>query len=232
MTITYPLSLPPRPAIAKSRFTARSVVAVSESPFTLSTQVQQHQGERWEAELSLPPMKRLAAEPWLVFRMKLKGRLGTFLMGDPDGRRPQVNTAICSPLVSGAGQTGEEIVTDGWQTSDRGITCDSTLVTSDATAATCDSANVALRAGDYVQFGSGLSARLHKLLDHAEITDSTTGKVTLTVWPSVRVAHADNSAITYRDAKGLFRMSSNEMSWDASELPLYGVTFAAQSVVP
>ena len=46
----------PNVGIQNMSMRLKRVVAVVESPFTLDTQVYAHQGARWEAEVSLPPL--------------------------------------------------------------------------------------------------------------------------------------------------------------------------------
>src|SRR5262245_25144876 len=84
MTISYPLTLPAQ-GYAAVRLIARDVIGMAESPFTLTQQVQQHQGQRWEMDVRYPPMRDVSViEEVLVFLHKLKGRLGTFsAMVDP-----------------------------------------------------------------------------------------------------------------------------------------------------
>lgn len=73
------------PAVAVQNMTMRlnRVVAVSESPYTLDTQVYAHQGARWEAEVSLPPLDHDQARPVEAFIIGLKGRENTFTFGNP-----------------------------------------------------------------------------------------------------------------------------------------------------
>ena len=61
----------------------RRTVAVVESPFTYDTQVHAHQGARWEAEVSLPPLTHSEARSVEAFIIGLKGREGTFTFGNP-----------------------------------------------------------------------------------------------------------------------------------------------------
>jgi hypothetical protein len=61
----------------------KRVVAVAESPFTLDTQVYTHQGARWEAEISLPPLSHAEARSVEGFIVGLNGREGTFTFGNP-----------------------------------------------------------------------------------------------------------------------------------------------------
>lgn len=61
----------------------RSAVAMSESPFSYDQQVYQHQGVRWEAEVSLPAMTRAQAKEYEAFFASLRGMAETFTMGNP-----------------------------------------------------------------------------------------------------------------------------------------------------
>ena len=77
-----PLSFP-SVGIQNLSMRLRRVVAVAESPFTLDTQVYTHQGARWEAEISLPPLTHAEAKSIEGFIVGLKGREGTFTFGNP-----------------------------------------------------------------------------------------------------------------------------------------------------
>jgi len=206
MAITYPLALPTTTGIAKVRISANNVVGVSQSPFTSKQQVYKFAGQFWEAEISLPPMKRSDAEYWISFLLKLNGSYGTFLLGDPNGATAR-GVATGTPLVKGASQTGSELITDGWTTSTTGI----------------------LKAGDYIQLGSGSSAKLHKVLD--DVNSDSSGNATLTLWPDLRSAPSDNAAITVSGAKGVFRLSTNQQDWNVNEASVYGMTFPAREAL-
>jgi len=56
------------PSVGIQSMTMRllSATAISQSPFTYDQQVYQHQGVRWEAEVTLPPMKRADAKQLLI----------------------------------------------------------------------------------------------------------------------------------------------------------------------
>lgn len=89
MAITYPLSIPTNLGPSNISLSAENVGAISQSPFTFNQQVIKHSGERWLSTVTLPPMKRSDAEPWISFLLSLKGTYGTFLMGDPNAVQPQ-----------------------------------------------------------------------------------------------------------------------------------------------
>ena len=206
MPIIYPLALPVAPIFNAVRFTARAVVGVSESPFTLQSQVQEFAGQRMEVEATLPAMTRAQSEYWNAFMLKLNGRRGTFLLGDPAGKKPR-GVSTGTPVVNGAGQTGNELLTTGWTNSITGI----------------------LLAGDYIQIGTGSSARLHKVLDDAN--SNASGQATLLLWPSLRSSPANSAPIVTSNTVGVFRLASNEMIWNIGEAINYGVTIAATEVV-
>lgn len=206
MPISYPLSLPTTAGIMRVRLVANDVVGVSQSPFTAVQQVYRYTGQFWEADITLPPMKRADAEYWISFLLKLNGPFGTFLMGDPNGATAR-GAATGTPLVNGAGQTGNELVTDGWTTSTTGI----------------------LKAGDYIQLGTGATSRLYKVLD--DVNSDGSGNATLTLWPDLRSAPADNAAITVSNTKTTFRLNSAQTSWDINEATIYGLTFGAREAL-
>lgn len=202
MTITYPLALPSAPGFRTSRFEASNVVGMTASPFTYSQQVYVHQGARWAATLTLPPMKRAQAAAWCAFLVSLRGSYGTFLLGDPDAKTPQ-GVATGTPLVNGADQTGSQLVTDGWTAGQTGI----------------------LKAGDYLQLGSGATSRLHMVLQDADSDGS--GNATFDIWPPLRESPANNDPIVVSQTQGVFRLSTPDVGWDANEISVFGVSFAA-----
>jgi hypothetical protein len=207
MAITYPLSLPVATKVIQSiELRAINAVAYSRSPFTFTGQAFAYPGQMWQADITLPPMKRADAEQWVAWLLSLRGQLGTFLLGDPNGATAR-GAATGTPLVNGASQTGGSLVIDGAATSVTGW----------------------LKAGDYIQLGSNGSSTLHKVL--ADVNSDGSGNVTLDIWPHIRTAPADNATVTVSSAKGLFRLSSNEQAWSVNEAAIYGMTFGAMESV-
>lgn len=199
MTITYPLDLPSAPsAPAEIRIFPMSAVAVSRSPFTLREQVQVHQGQLWQAEVTLPRMDGDAAAAWQAWLLSLNGREGTFRMGDP-GRRVPRGLGTGSPQIDGAGQSGNTVQIDGFTPSKAGI----------------------LLAGDYIQIGD----RLHMVLEDAN-SDSS-GEVTLSIWPRLREEPVNNSPVIVNNPTGLWRLATNEMPWTTRPPVRVSITFSA-----
>ena len=134
MAITYPLSLPTTIGIESIEIRAVNAVATSQSPFTYKQQIVAHQGQRWEATVTIPPLRRDLMAPWKATLTALKGQQGTFLLGDPDYATPQGTVSSCT-LSGSAGDESVTVVMTG-----------------------------SLLAGDYIQLGSGSGAKLHQVL--------------------------------------------------------------------
>jgi hypothetical protein len=208
MAISYPLSLPTSIGIAQIELRATNAVAVSRSPFTFSTQVHAYTGSAWQADVSLPSIRRDLAEDWVAWLLSLRGQLGTFYLGDPNAVTPRgsardTDTVFTSAAVS----SGSSIAVDSAPTSITGY----------------------LKAGDYIQVGTGTARQLFKVL--ADVDTNSLGEATIDVWPNVRTSIANNSLITVENAKGLFRLSSNEQTYSINEASFYGISFGAMEAV-
>ena len=134
MSISYPVFAPTDIGIAEIQLTATNAIAVSRSPFTFATQVHAYPGEMWSASITIPPVRKELAEPWVAFLLSLRGQYGTFLLGDPNMTEPQ-GTATSATITGSAG--------------DRSVTVAMTGT---------------LKAGDYIQIGANANARLHKVV--------------------------------------------------------------------
>ena len=199
---SYPLSLPTSPSnFVTSEWRIIRTVAYTESPFTYGQQVAKYQGSVWQTTVTLPPMNRADAGAWQSFFMQLNGRFGTFLLGDPDAKTIQggANTVIS---VNGDHSVGAyDVLLDGANTS-----------------------TVIFKKGDYVQFGSGASSKLHMIV--ADITSDASGNATLQIEPSLKTALTDDDVITYSNTKAVMRMDANELGWNANNVSLYGISFS------
>lgn len=186
----------------------RDIVAMSESPFSLSQQTYEHPGKRWEAHIEMALMTRARAEEWIGgFFAALNGVKGTFLMGDPAGATAR-GALGGTPLVNGAGQTGQVLNIDG---------CSNNITNW-------------LRKGDYVQLGAGSTARLHKSMSDASSNGS--GQVVLDLWPGFPIggAPADNAALVVASTVGLWRLPSNLREFSIDVALHYGLHFDAVGV--
>ena len=204
-TPSYPLTLPTVTGITTQNWGMERVVAVTESPFTNQEQIFEHEGAQWKATFTLPPMKKESAAVWLAFLMSLRGRRGTFKIGDQDRKTIQ-GTATGTVLVNGASQTGNAINLDGF---------------------TASRANVFL-AGDYIQINSYL------YMVSANVTANGSGEATVYVEPSLRTgieAINDNTTVVYSNTTTLMRLDNNELNWDTDKVSVYGISFACSEAL-
>jgi len=80
MAISYPLTLPTVSGIQSITLFARNTIAITTSPYTYKQQILKHSGARWEADVTLAPMKRADADEWNALLTSLNGQFGTFLL--------------------------------------------------------------------------------------------------------------------------------------------------------
>ena len=141
------------------------------------------------------------AEMWVTFLLSLRGSLGTFLMGDSVGAAPR-GTWAGTPLLAGSHAAGVRTVAlDGF------------------------SAGATGKAGDWLNWGSGSSTRLHKVLQ--DFTADGAGQATVEIYPRLRAALADNAPVTNTNAMGLWRLASNGREWSIGLGQMYGLRFSA-----
>lgn len=181
MAINFPINLPATTGIKRIEFSFLSAVAITRSPFTLNQQVQNFPGQMWGVEVSTPRMSLEQAGRWQSFLLKLNGQQGTFKLGDPTKTEPR-GSALGIPLVRGAGQSGQELVTDGWDPSEAGL----------------------LLEGDHIELTGN---RLHQVLN--DVNSDVSGIATIDIWPALRTAPADNLALILVNPQGVFRLADN-----------------------
>lgn len=194
MAVSYPMNTPTTIGIASITLRAVNAVTTSQSPFTYKQQVVDFGGQRWEASVSIPSVHRDKASEWVAMLIALRGPVGTFLLGDPDYATPRGDASS----VAVTGSAGASTVT---------VAMTGTL-----------------KAGDYIQLGSGSSARLHKVL-----VDQT-GNGTLEIWPSLRSDYSSATA-TLDSPKGVFRLKQNMTEWSINNASFYGISFEAVEVI-
>ena len=127
-------------------------------------------------------------------------------------------------LLSLKGQYGTFLLGNPTCTAPRGTATSATVSGSAGSGSVSVTMSGTLLAGDYIQLGSGSDATLHKVLQ------DQSGSGTLEIWPSLRKARSSVSA-TLTNAKGLFRLSSNEQAWSVTEASTYGITFSAREAI-
>lgn len=206
MAVTYPLSLPTVTGVRNVNLRTINSVSYSRSPFTFAGQAQAFSGQMWAADVSLPPMKRSNAAVWVSWLTSLRGQYGTFLMGDPLCVTAQ-GEAGGTPIASGTNPAGETLNIGG------------------ATVSQTDW----LKAGDYIQIGTGANARLHQVL--SDVDTDASGNGTLSLWPHTRSSVAAGTAIAVSSPVGRWRLDSNQSEWSINEAAIYGISFSAVEAI-
>tara|TARA_B110000211_G_C13930913_1_gene487141 strand:+ start:269 stop:895 length:627 start_codon:yes stop_codon:yes gene_type:complete len=206
---TYPVTIPATFAPSATSFRIKRIVGASTSIFTGEQQVYQYSGEWWECEVTMPPMRLSAARAFVAFLVSLRGQYGSMYLGDWDARTPlgTASSSAGTPLVKGASQTGNTLLCDGATASQTGY----------------------LKAGDYIQIGTGATGKLHMVV--ADSNSDGSGNFSLDIEPALRTSPADNTSIVVSNTKGVFRLSSNETSWQTNAVSLYGITFAVREII-
>lgn len=179
MAITFPLTLPTVGGISEIEWNKESSVIAQESPFSKKIKVSDWGGKRHSAMVEVAPMHANDARKWEAFFLSLNGMEGTFWLP------PTVDNVITglgagTPLVNGGSQSGQELVTDGWDASQTGV----------------------LKAGDWMQVGN----YLYRILEDED--SDISGNATFDIWPNLRSIPADNDPITITNPKGLFRVAA------------------------
>jgi hypothetical protein len=166
----------PVPLVRSVTRTLTSAVGVSTSPFTLTDQVQDWGGERWAYEIEMAIIQGRNGQVLSAFLAQLGGARGTFLFADPSIRN---TTGVGSPLVNGAGQSGNSLVTDGWTAT-------------------------GLKAGDFFSLGTDAATRLYQVTANVV---PVAGAATIQFVPRLRSSPADNQALAVVTPQVLLRLT-------------------------
>ena len=200
-TPSYPLTFPTVSGIKTQRFSLNRTVAVSASPFTGQEQVFQHEGEFWTTQITFPPMLKDKAAVVIAFLLQLRGRRGTFKIGDQDRKTIQ-GVATGTIRVNGASQTGNQVALDGFANSTSNL----------------------FKAGDYIQIGSYL------YLVTEDVTSNGSGEADVKIEPALRQGIetiSDDATVLYTNTTTIMRLDSNETGWNTDQVSKYGITLSA-----
>jgi hypothetical protein len=206
MAITYPLTLPTSVSFTDMQYIPRTVVGFSASRFTGQQQTYVWPGQWWEVRCKLPPLTTDAlADAWIAFLLSLNGRHGTFNMGPSTRKLPNILTALAQ--VGSGGATANS----------------STL------PITLFSAGSGLTVGDWIQHGTGASARLHRIVQVNAFV-GTAGSVE--IFPRARSAYAAGSGLVLTNPVGHFRLASDDsMGWSVDLAKNTGLEINAMEVL-
>ncbi len=65
----------------------------------------------------------------------------------------------------------------------------------------------------------------------ADCTSNGTGQATVEIEPPLKSALANDSSINYTNTQAIIRMDSNELTWNADKVSLYGISFSCSEAL-
>lgn len=173
MTITFPRPFPTAiRGFEEWEPMDRDAIATTRSPFTFARRSYDWLGSAIIVRATVVLDADDEAPAFNAFIDSLKGTYQEFEFGPPF---PLRGAGGGTPLVNGANQNGQSLITDGWP--------NSTLV---------------LKARDPI----AVEANLYFMLQ--DVTTDGSGNATLDMWPALRSSPADNAPITTVNPKGIF----------------------------
>lgn len=200
------LSMPTTPGFSTASFGLKSNTQTFTSPLSGAQQVVELTGARWYATYNVPPLSAAQAGDWLAFLTKLRGQANTFYGFDP-ARTTAQGALGGTPLVNGASQTGNSLVTDGWSASVTGV----------------------MKAGDYLAYDTSSSRSLHMVV--ADANSNAGGNATFSIEPSIRVSPADDAAIITASPSCVMRLTADAVTWNETTAKTFGITFSAEEAI-
>lgn len=201
--INYPLYPPTDAKTTESSFSliAANVVGVNQSPYNYNSQVYDYNSESWGLKVSVNPLTRAEAQPWIAFLTALRGRRGTFMWGPVIMSEP-LGVGLGVPVVNGADQNGRELSTSGWNVQTQ-----------------------ILRAGDLFQ----IDQRLYMSLTAA--TSDINGNATLDVFPRLKNHANGSALILGNPKGIFKLTSNVVPVIDVSESGLFNINFEAEEAL-
>jgi hypothetical protein len=151
-----------------------------QSPLSGAIQTVEMPGARWAAQFTLNVLDANDAATWRAFTAQLRGQSGRFALWNMARPTPR-GIATGTPVVSGAGQSGNTLTTSGWTASTAGI----------------------LKAGDFI----GVNGELKILV--LDATSNGAGQATLAFEPPLRSSPANGAAIVTNKPTATFKMDDD-----------------------
>ena len=212
MPVSYPAQVPTS-GITSLSWTNATASLISRSPFTFQGQSQNYPGAIRYAQISVENLNREDAEDWVGFLDSLHGTKGTFLFGDPAAVKPMGAARNShSPTIRAANTVSKDTIT----------------INSNITVTTLSW----LRRGDWIQIGTGLDARLYKVVNSNPVGINSSGNSgNINLWPTFRRDPVVGEAIYVENPKGLFRRSSGVFNYSEENGCKYSLSFDCEEVI-
>ena len=219
---TYPLTLPSTIQPKSSEFKLQRATAVTESPFTGKTRAYQYEKAVWSASITYPPMSNKQVGEFRGFLLNLKGRLGTFKMGDPDRLVPTgrivtsgfVNSGYQKMNISTA-SVGDETITGNY----------SAFIGGGSGWPNASTFTNIFYAGDMISINDALYM----------VTEDTTFinyQANISIQPPLKQAITSVTTINLETPQyGVWRMDSDILGWSSDHMKNHGISFSCTEAI-
>lgn len=168
------------------------------SPLSNSIQTLSRGGSHWKTTMTFSNLTGAQRSELQAFISKLDGQTHRARISDYGAVRLGAASSGDTLLVNGASQSGSSINLDGASTSVTNY----------------------FKAGDYISFNN----ELHMVT--ADASSDAFGEITVSIAPPIRKVPADNTAVTYIGATGVF-MVTNNPAWSTQSLYVSNITIEA-----
>ena len=156
---------------------------VFQSPLSNSVQTLTRAGSHWKTSMVFSNLSGAERAELQAFIAKMDGQTHRARISDYGAVKLGAASSGDTLLVAGAGQSGSSISLDG---------------------ASLGVSNY-FKAGDYLSFNN----ELHMVT--ADASSDAFGEITVSIAPPIRKVPADNTAVTYIGATGVFMITNNPM---------------------
>lgn len=178
-------------------FEANAMITVNRSPFTLQSWLQDWGGDRWLVSVTVNTRTPKDVSAWRGFFASLAGGRGSFLAHDPFYPGP-TGLVSTNAAVNGGNQRGTQLNVRNFQANKTGV----------------------LKSGDYFSIAN----RLYVVL--ADSDSDGLGDCLVPIFPSLRDAPGDSTALNFAKPKGRFRLLDYNLSQQAQGF--YTINFTGE----
>lgn len=211
MAISYPIEFPMDDTIGFTNFSLQLdfAQATSESPFTLREQIFDYEAERWMLNVQYRPLRASEASEAKrirAFILSLRGRVGTFKVGDPLNATPAGNVGSNLQVLGSPIKGSYSLSVKNLPVGAGGL-------------------NGSIKAGDDLEINSYLYTVLK------DVSANGSGQATIDILPSLRTDLTDGTPIITTNPKGLFRLDDVRAGWSGTTERFYTIQFTGLEAI-
>lgn len=184
MSISFPSNPPPSPGFSQAQIRIRNVVQQNTIQFNLDQQKNNLGRNKWAGNLTVDRMPESQARQWKAWMTSMRGKRGTFKVGDPGYFGPYGN-------VSNQGTV-------------KSIPANKNFVIGEGYAGS----TTIFKRGDMVEISDELKIIIR------DITTESNGNALLAFVPPIRDTSSAGQSIIHTDPKGEFRFDTNSPRWN------------------